>query len=326
MQIGTIVSLAGGLPADERAASRISSVFPRNLRSVTDILGQSLLERMKAKARKTTGGPIYVVPESPSAFSVLPSRSANASSFVAAWEGAVANLLRQGAQQLLLMRVGVYTELDFSELLTFHLARHSRLTQSFGPAGALDVAVVSASALRNGDGAYGRVLASLIPRLERFPYQGYINTLKTPNELRQLVEDALNGRCNLRPVGAEIETGMWVAEGAQISESVTIMGPAFIGAGARIAEYCTIAGNSTIERGCKIDFGTNVIKSCVLEYSYVGVGLDLNGVIVNHDRLYHVERNIHLQINDRRLISPMRVRFPIRLRPQPYYGIQYQRM
>jgi len=322
MHIGTIVSLAGGFPADERAASRICSVFPRNLRSVTDILGQNLLERMKAKARQTTEGPIYVVPERPGAFSALPSRSANRTSFVAAWEGAVRDLLSQGAQQLLLMRVGGYTELDFRELLKFHMARHSRLTQAYGPAGELDVAVVSASALRNGDGAYERVLASLIPRRERFPYQGYINSLKTPKELRKLVEDALNGRCNLRPVGAEIEPGTWVAEGALISESVTIIGPAFIGAGVRIAEYCTIAGTSTIERGCKIDFGTNVSQSCVLQYSYVGVGLDLNGVIVNHGRLYHGERNIHLQINDRRLISPMRADLPVRLQPQPYYGIQ----
>ena len=308
VQIGTIISLAGSGPADEittahRGFSAGAGVFPRPVRPVMEILGRSLLERTKIKAREFTGRPIHVVPESPGAISVLPSRSAKTSSFIAAWESAVAHYVGQGIEQLLLLRVGSYSDLDFNELLQFHLERDSRLTQAYGPAGALDIAMVSTAALRDADGSYRRTLASLIPRQERFFYRGYMNPLRSPRDLSQLVEDGLNRRCGFEPIGDETAPGIWIGPGAQIKETVAITGPAFIGTGTRIADCCVLGGATSVERGCEIDCGTSVQHSCILQNSYVGVALELNSVVVNRGRLFHLDREIELEIADRRLIS-----------------------
>jgi hypothetical protein len=314
VQIGAILTLAG-----QRKAEGDDSEVPRKYarretagflsgasRVLLDVLGQSLLDRTIGKLRDFGTSQPTVIAEGAASSPVLPSHSAKTSAFIAAWETAVSRYVQLGAEFLLLLRVNAYSDLDYCELLQFHLDKQSSLTQVYGPTGSLDVALVNAALLRNAKGAYRRTLSTLIPEQERFFYRGYINRLSKPQDFRKLVEDGLYGRCGLRPVGIETADGVWSGPGAHVESSAVISSPAFIGAGSRIAACCNISGASSIERNCEIDCGTVVDQSCILQDAYVGVGLDVRHSIVSNKKLFHLNRNIEVGIADRRLIGAAR--------------------
>lgn len=305
MHTGAIVSLAEERPKEEASLSGKSRgrFLGGSSRGRLEILGRSLLDRTIDKLRQLPSVSVRVIPEPPISTSLLPARSAKPTSFVTAWEDAIAQHLQEGADQLLLLRVGSYCDLEYDDLLSFHRERGALLTQAYGNAGALDLAVVDAECLRAAETPFRKALSALIPEQERYYYEGYTNQLKHPQELRKLVEDGLQGRCELRPAGDEVSPGIWIATGAHIHPSLKVEGPAFIGSRTRVAENCSISGSSSIERDCEIDCGTSVHQSCVLQGSYVGIALDLNRTIVGGKKLFHLDRNLHMEIDDDRLFG-----------------------
>lgn len=316
MHIGAIVSLAEERQKEERSFGRNysrSSFLAGSARGGLEILGRSLLDRTIDRLRELPSVSVRVIPEPPTSTSLLPARSAKPSSFITAWEDAIAQHLQNGADHLLLLRVGSYSDLDFEELLNYHRERDSPLTQAYGTGGALDLAVVDAQCLRSAESPFRKALSALIPEQERYYYEGYANPLKQPQDFRKLVEDGLQGKCDLRPHGNEVARGIWVGAGAELHRSVTVEGPAFIGAGSRIAENCTITGSSSIERDCEIDCGTTVHQSCVLQGVYVGIGLNLHRTVVGPKKLFHLDRNVALDIDDDRLIGAANVSFSPRI-------------
>src|SRR5206468_3475809 len=124
-----------------------------------------------------------------------------------------------GAEVLVLVRIGVCSDVDYSELLGFHASTGSPLTQVYDADGSLDIAVVDATLLRNTD-LMRRALSHLIPRQKRFPYAGYVNRLSTPQDLHRLMQDGLHGRCALRPVGTEIQPGVWCGDDVELDAAV----------------------------------------------------------------------------------------------------------
>ena len=203
---------------------------------------------------------------------------------------------------LLLVRTGGYSDLAFEELLRFHGERGAALTQAYAADGSLDMAVVNTNFLRDVDGAYRKTLSGLISDQERFFYRGYVNRLCRPQDFHRLTEDALSGKCDLRPVGTEVGPGIWFGSGAEVDESCAIDGPAFVGAGTRIAACCNISGGSAIERDCEIDCGTTVEQSWILQETYVGLGLNVRRSIVSNQRMFHLDRKTEIAISDPRLI------------------------
>jgi hypothetical protein len=310
VHIGAIVSLAEERQKEEtpfgRKYSR-SSFLAGSARGRLEILGRSLLDRTIDKLRELQSASVRVIPEPPISTSLLPARSAKPSSFITSWEDAIAQHLEEGAEQLLLLRVGSYSDIDYEELLRFHRERGSLLTQAYGTGGALDLAVVDGQCLRAAESPFRKTLSALIPDQERYYYDGYANPLKQPHDLRRLVEDGLQRRCDLRPVGNEVAPGMWVGAGAKVHSSVRVEGPAFIGAGSRIAENCSVTGSTSIERDCEIDCGTSVHQSCVLQGVYVGIALNLHRTVVSQRKLFHLDRNVELDIDDERLIGAANV-------------------
>ncbi len=198
MQIGAILTLAGQRKSDgddsevpRKYARREPAGFLSGAsRVLLDVLGQSLLNRTISKLRDFGTTQPTVIAEGAASSPVLPSQSAKTSAFIAAWETAVSRCVQQGAELLLLLRVNAYSDLDYCELLQFHLEKQSSLTQVYGPTGSLDVALVNATLLRNAKGAYRRTLSTLIPEQERFFYRGYINRLSKPQDFRKLLHVA----------------------------------------------------------------------------------------------------------------------------------------
>jgi len=309
VHIGAILTLAArsGNDADSAESSKGSNRRrKRFLTNVPDakleILGKSLLDRTVSRLGQVGIESTSVIPEGSNLTQLLPTRSNISNDFISAWEKSVADYVRQGIDTLLLLRTSTYSDLNFEDLLRFHNDRGSALTQVYAADSSLDVAVVNATLLRHTDGAYRKMLSSLIPEQERFYYDGYVNRLRKPQDFRRLIDDALAGDCNLRPVGTEVGPGIWFGQEAEVDDSCTIEGPAFIGAGTRIAACCSVSGGSAIERNCEVDCGTTVEESWILQETYVGLGLNVRRSIVSNQKMFHLDRKTEVAISDSRLI------------------------
>lgn len=306
MRIGAILTLASGQSETDAADAEARRQRGERTNSLVkmDVLGASVLQRTLEKLHSLDALPVRVLTESNGTSQFLPPRSARSTAFVEAWEKAVGDLVEGGVDVLFLGRLGSHTDLDFTEILQFHKETQSALTQVYSSDGSLDMALVSARLMRDGHaGGYRRALSTLIQREKRFLYSGYVNPLRSVHDLHRLMQDGLNGVCQLRPVGREMSPGVWLAAGAQVDSTVRLAGPVFIGERARISAGCTVAGSSSIERDCAVDCGTTVRGSLVLQGTYVGLALDLNRVVAGDDALFHIDRNVEIGIHDARLIG-----------------------
>jgi hypothetical protein len=307
MRVGAIITVAAedqgrGTTNDETPSQ---SLFSLGISPVVcqELLGQTLLQRTRQSLLESGVEQQTVLFEHPGSKSLIPSGSSTAESFFSAWETAVGQQLNDGAEVLLLIRLGAYLEVDFRDLLRFHRETSSGLTQVYGKKGAFDLGVVSANQLRTEAGSHRRRLSALIPQSRRYNFSGYSNRLREPGHLRCLVQDALTGRNGIRPAGEQAGPGIWIGEGASVDPAASLCGPVYIGANAQIKGSCVINGATAIERDCEVDFGTTVTDSCVLPGTYVGMGLNIVHSIVAPNRLFNLDRNVGMDISDAHIIG-----------------------
>jgi len=304
VQIAAILTVT----ADEsprRAFSLIGRNNPDNNRSFAkvDVLGANLLDRTLVKLRGLGTLPPTVLSGRNVSDHVLPSRSTRSGSFIDSWEKAISDYVSAGVETILLVRVGAYADVDYRELVRFHHETASPLTHVYCGETSLDIAVVDATLLRNTDDLVRRALSHLIPQQKRFRYEGYINRLRDREDLHQLMQDGLRGQCQLRPLGVEIRPDLWCGAGAQLDSTVSVQGPAFVGAGSKVEAGCTIAGISSIESDCEIDCGTMIDNSLVMRGTYVGMALDVRNSIVGSETVFNLDRNVEVKVSDARLIG-----------------------
>lgn len=320
VNIGVIVTIAGRAHAESdgakgaprkrlEKAKATSQLLIGSPAASCDVLGQSIMDRVVARLRGFGAQRISIISEGKLA--ACTATSANASLYRAgstpgfwpAWDSVVSEYLNQGMETLLLVRLGPYVELDLLDLLRFHRETSSPLTQVYHGQTALDLVVVDSARLQDGNGSFRSRLSALIPQRQRYSFTGYANRLGEPSDFRRLVQDALWGRCAIRPIGREVREGIWYGENASVDRSATIQAPAFIGAETCIEASCTISGASAVERQCEVDCGTTVDNCCVLPGTYLGMGLNVRHALVKGSRLFHLNRNIEVEISDHRLIG-----------------------
>ena len=78
---------------------------------------------------------------------------------------------------------------------------------------------------------------------------------------------------------------------------------AFLGAETCVEASCTISGASSLERQCEVDYGTTVDDCCVFPGTYLGMGLNVRHALVKGSRLFHLNRDIEVELSDSRLIG-----------------------
>ncbi len=210
---------------------------------------------------------------------------------------------QDGAELVLVWRIGAYADIDLDHLLQFHLDQRSRVTQVCDAQGRLDIFVISAS--RRNDAAHLFRTRLMQPRMALREYQisGYVNRLANPDDFRQLAVDSLMLKTSLRPVGKEIRPGIWKAEGARIDRRARIVAPAYIGAYARVRNAALVTRCSSVEHHSIVDCGTAVDNSTILPFSYMGVGLDLCNSILSEQQIVHLKRKAVVTIEDPRLVD-----------------------
>lgn len=220
---------------------------------------------------------------------------------------------QNGAEQILIIRIGAFTELDFGDVIKYHSQQSHHVTAVVDSQGVpLDIYVISGS--RRNDAAYlfRHRLRQFRSRYEKYPFDGYTNRLTSPHDLRHLAVEGLMQRIRLKPEGTEIKPGVWVGRGAQIHRRSRVLSPAFIGAGCRVRAASVITRCSSLEHHTVVDCGTVVENVSTLPFTYLGAGLDVTHSVVGRSRVWNLKRNVEVEFADARLIGEASANAPLR--------------
>ena len=228
-------------------------------------------------------------------------------------EQAFEDYVQGGADQVLVIRIGAYTELDFGDLIKYHSQQRHHVTAVVDTEGTpLDIYVISGS--RRNDAAYlfRHRLRQFRAKYEKYPFDGYTNRLTSPHDLRHMAIEGLMQRIQIKPEGTEIKPGVWVGRGAQIHRRSRVLSPAFIGAGCRVRAASVITRCSSLEHHTVVDCGTVVENVSTLPFTYLGAGLDVTHSVVGRSRVWNLKRNVEVEFADARLLGEASANAPLR--------------
>lgn len=290
--------------ADTLATADASQDQPGAGLAMVEVLGRSVVARLAGELRRAGIEEISMFGNDMSGDepdgSNLASTEEVWSRAIRQWETSRQN----GAEAILVMRLGAYIEVDFKDALLFHFEHGRAITRAFDHEEPLDFWVIDPAGISEETD-----LLSALNQIDpaRYLVRGYVNRLEHPRDLRRLVVDALTSRCSLRPLGKEVRPGVWQDETAQVHRDARVVAPVFIGRGSAIGEQCLITRCSSVESDCQIDYGTVVEDSSILSNTYVGIGLDLSHSIVDGSNLLNLERGVALEITDPCVIRRNRI-------------------
>jgi NDP-sugar pyrophosphorylase family protein len=203
----------------------------------------------------------------------------------------------RGIETAFVAGLGGYVEFDAEEMLQFHRQERQASTRAFNGQGALDFWVIDCNRTDKTAGNFDFWAVSAT-RSAAYPLCGYVNPLAHARDLRRLVVDALQGRCQLSPIGREIKPRVWVDDGAHLHRRARVVAPAYIGRASSVREDTLITRFSNVESFCEVDYGTVIEDSSVLSNSYVGIWLDVSHAVVCGSKLLNLSRNATLNVAD----------------------------
>ncbi len=292
-------------PAAELPEGKALPISP----ALLDVAGSTPLQRMADwLTRQSANAAIALVSANalPQSCAAAPEnleyRLASPRQFWRAAEDVFNEMVQAGAEQILVISLGQYAEVDIDGLVRFHLERKAQVTQVSHGADVLDIFCVSGSRRNDAAVLFRSRLAEDRGYCQFFHQEGYVRPLATARDLRQFAIDILTLKTETQPAFEQIRPGVWVGPDALIEKGARVLAPAFIGAFAKVRAGALITRCSTIEHHAEIDCGTVVENSTVLPYSYVGAGLDLAHSVVGTGRIDNLRRNAIAEIADPKLI------------------------
>ncbi len=289
MELGAIIIVGRnpakqGVPSHTGGHKTASSTSPSTPIVCWDLLGESVLRRTVGQLRDSG---VQLI-------SVLDS-AAQKQGNGQPWERAVLDYAHSGVEQIMLLELNSYAEINIYELMKFHRDSGCPVTNVADDRGLLGTTVLSTSALDH-DGDIARRLSALSSCSSTFEFSGFVHRLSTAADYRQLVHCALAGMCTVRPVAREIQPGVWIGEGARVHSSVRVLGPCFLGARTRLKAGSVIAPGTAIERECEIDCGTVIESASILPRTYVAPGLRISNAVVQGSRFIHLGRKLEVEL------------------------------
>lgn len=307
MEVRALILLGGVEEACDRYAD---TPLP-----LADVVGNPAVHHAVAHLRRQSVSEIVIVSEVPApAGSNSWLRSPDPTKWLLApagqlWrtaENAFHELAQNGAEEVLVLRMGAYVEPDVDALLQAHMDNRTHATRAFDANGEpMDLYVLAAS--RRNDAAYlfRHALRETRTRCGTWRFRGYSNPLQSAHNLRCLAVDAFLGENGIVPAGTEVRPGVWMARGASIHPRARVLAPAFIGEGTRIRANAVVTRCSVVERHCDIGEGSVVEDASVLPYTRVGAGLDVMHAVAGSGRLASLEHDVEIEIADSRLLSEL---------------------
>ena len=216
------------------------------------------------------------------------------------------------AEAVIVQRVGPYLELDYDDLIAFHLERRNRVTPVRGCGGALDVFCISASRRNDAAFLFRHQLQEARTPSASYRYNGYCNLVLSGADLRRLAIEGFEGKIDVPPSGRQLRPGVWTGEDARIERGARVLAPAYIGAHAVVHPGAVVTRFSSIEHHAEVDCGTVIEDATVLPYTRVGAGLDLAHAVAGNQRVLNLPRNVEIEIADPRLMSKLSEHAPVR--------------
>jgi NDP-sugar pyrophosphorylase family protein len=307
-----------GAPWDATAGSASSTQFDNHPYALVDVLGKPLVFRIVERLKQYDITKISVVTDA--ATDIWPTGTAVNGTWVSASHEQLWNAIEKtftddvedGAEHIVFIRLGAYTEIDYRDLLEFHVERHAPITCAVGT-DSLDLDTYVITAAQSGNWiSILQELRQRQPGFALYPVVGYVNRLSSPNHLRQLAIEGLMQRIQLAPEGHQIKPGVWLGRGAQVHKRARILSPAFIGAGTRVRAAAVVTRCTALEHHTVVDCGTVVENVTTLPYTYLGAGLDVTHSVVGHSKLFNLKRGVKVEFSDPRLIGEASSRAPLR--------------
>jgi hypothetical protein len=200
--------------------------------------------------------------------------------------------VKEGVDQILVIVMGSYAEVDFPDLLSFHHEGGHKITRVFDPEGPLGISLLDRSAVLRETSA----VAKEASRSSRYDFNGYVTRLSSTLAYRKLVRDSLEGRCDIRPSGLPASENAWIDPTAIVHPSVKIQGPCYIGARSQLRAGVTVSAYTSIEENCEIDLGTSLECVSVLPNTYIAPGLQLRNAVIDGTHLEHLDRNVTVDL------------------------------
>jgi hypothetical protein len=279
--------------------------------ALLDVAGVSPLERLAERLRQQGISPVTAIIEwgldYPHRSFPFPAeidcRTTPSDRFWRTGESAFNDLAQSGAGLVLVIRLGAYAEIDFEELVQFHLERQCRVSRVVRGSQGLEIFCLSAFRRNDAASLFRSRLRRCRSEYAPFVHSGYFNPLADSRDFRQFGVDILTLKAETRPAGTEIRPGVWVAPRATIEKGSRVLAPAFIGQSARIRAGAVITRCTAIERNAQVDCGTVVENSTVLPYSRLGAGLDLAHSVVGMGHIANLRRNATVEVADETLLS-----------------------
>lgn len=279
-----------------------------------DVLGTSVEERVVQRLRHFGIATCSVITDSPAeAQPFLRCRSldsrtqpvhAESEQFWQAAEREFQRCAEDGAELVVVLRVGAYVEVDYEEMIQHHLDRRSCVTQAMdADRSPLHVFVLSVSARMDAAELFQKQLQQLRRESEPFQVKGYVNRLRRVSDLRRLAVDGLLARNSVVPRGREIKPGIWLGPSARVHRKARIVAPAYIGAGSKIRASALITRGTVVEQHAVVDCGTVVENTTILPFTCLGAGLDAMHCVVGFRRVAHMARNVEVEIHDEKLVG-----------------------
>ena len=305
--------------ADVSGQPNQSETFAGLPLAIYDVLGKTVLERTVQRLLHFGISHVVTVCDQKTASS-LDARVTSACNVVleerGLWRCAEAifnDFVQKGAELVLVIRLGAYTELDYEDFIQFHLEQHARATVAVDSRGSR-IGTVAICASRRNDASYlfRHNMEEFRMPCEQYVFRGYLNRLITAGDLRQLSVDALLQRNQLQPAGKEIRPGVWAGPLARIHPRARVVAPAYIGAHAKLRASAVVTRFSSVEHHAVIDCGTVIENTSVSPYTYIGAGLDVNYSVVGSNRISNLRRNVEVEIKDPKLVSTISASAPLR--------------
>jgi hypothetical protein len=220
---------------------------------------------------------------------------------------------QSGAEHILIIRIGAYTELDFGDLIKYHSQQRHHVTAAVDNQGMpLDIYAISGTRRNEAAYLFRHHLRKFRGKCEYYPFDGYVNRLTSPHDLRHMAIEGLMQRIQVKPDGTEIKPGVWVGRNAQIHRRARVLSPAYIGAGCRVRAASVITRCSSLEHHTVVDCGTVVENVSTLPFTYLGAGLDVTHSVVGRSRVWNLKRNVEVEFADARLIGEASANAPLR--------------
>jgi hypothetical protein len=294
VDFGTIIVTSSAVEDLSRSRARNGSTTPspsiwldENPIACWDILGPSILSRMTERLRRHHGRLITVVAGSKN----------DGQSSSGAWEKVAVDYARSGVERILVIELGTYTEVDVDELLRCHNQKRSPITEVLSDQERVGMTLIEAKHLTRNASSLASQLPAFLACSSSYEYTGYSCRLAYPADYRRLVRSALTGQCGIKPMGKEIQPGVWVAPDTRVPGSVRLVGPCYIGSRVRVRSGASIETGSSIEQECEVDCGTTLSDSTVLPGTYIGPGLNVSESVVDGGRLVHLGHDFEIEVN-----------------------------